>query len=121
MTIEINDRLYNEFTSWALANNMTDDDIRKYIEKAFRDRFTLDKYGDLNEKVQQIKTEKKTRKTTKKKSDELNEEVKASEPINEPKSEYINEYINGDINEGVNEGVNEDVKPRRKTKVIKSK
>lgn len=108
MTIEINDRLYNEFTSWALANNMTDDDMRKYIEKAFRDRFTLDKYGDLNEKL--VKEEKPKR--TRKKS-----EPKPSEPINE----QINEQINEDVNEYINEDVNEDVKPRRKTKVIKSK
>ena len=50
-TIEINDRLFNEFVSWAQANNMNDNDMHKYIEKAFRDKFTIDKYGDLNEKL----------------------------------------------------------------------
>lgn len=108
MTIEINDRLYNEFTSWALANNMTDDDIRKYIEKAFRDRFTLDKYGDLNEKLAKEEKPKRTRKKS---------EPKPSEPDNEP----INEPINEDVNEYINEYINEDVKPKRKTKVIQSK
>jgi hypothetical protein len=107
MTIEINDRLYNEFTSWALANNMTDDDMRKYIEKAFRDRFTLDKYGDLNEKLAKEEKPKRTRKKS---------ESKPSEPICEP----INDPI-PDKSEQINEQINEDVKPRRKTKVIQSK
>lgn len=119
MTIEINDRLYNEFTSWALANNMTDDDMCKYIEKAFRDRFTLDKYGDLNEKLAKEEKPKRTRKKSDPKPSEPNDEP-INEPINDPipdKSEQINEQIN----EYINEDVNEDVKPRRKTKVIKSK
>ena len=100
-TIEINDRLYNEFVSWAQANNMNDNDMQKYIEKAFRDKFTIDKYGDLNEKI--IKEEpKKTRKKV--------------EPINEPKNEPINEPVNEPINEPIKEE-----KPKRKTRVIVSK
>ena len=108
MTIEINDRLYNEFVSWAQANNMNDDDIHRYIEKAFRDRFTLDKYGDLNEKLVKEEKPKRTRKKAEPKPSEPNDE-----PIPDNKSE--------DVNEEVNEEVNEDVKPKRKTKVIKSK
>lgn len=100
-TIEINDRLYNEFVSWAQANNMNDNDMQKYIEKAFRDKFTIDKYGDLNEKI--IKEEpKKTR--------------KKAEPINEPKNEPINEPVNEPINEPIKEE-----NPKRKTRVIVSK
>ena len=116
MTIEINDRLYNEFTSWALANNMTDDDIRKYIEKAFRDRFTLDKYGDLNEKLAKEEKPKRIRKKSEPKPSEPNDE-----PIREPNDEPIPDNKSEDVNEEVNEEVNEDVKPKRKTKVIKSK
>ena len=101
MKIEINDRLYNEFVSWAQANNMNDNDMQKYIEKAFRDKFTIDKYGDLNEKI--IKEEpKKTRKKV--------------ELINEPKNEPINEPIKEPINEPIKEE-----KPKRKTRVIVSK
>jgi hypothetical protein len=111
MIIEINDRLYNEFTSWAQANNMADDDMRKYIEKAFRDRFTLDKYGDLNEKLAKEEKPKRTRKKS---------EPKPSEPDNEPICEPINDPI-PDKSEQINEQINEDVKPRRKTKVIQSK
>ena len=93
-TVEINDRLYNEFVSWAQANNMNGNDIQKYVEKAFRDKFTIDKYGDLNEKI--IKEEpKKTRKKV--------------------------EPINREINEDVNEDVNKQPKPKRKTRVIASK
>ena len=62
MTIEINDRLYKEFTTWAKANGMDDVEIVRYIENAFREKFTLDKYGDLNEKVGPLEQPK--RKTT---------------------------------------------------------
>lgn len=101
MNIEINDRLYNEFVSWAQANNMNSNDIQKYIEKAFRDKFTIDKYGDLNEKI--IKEEPK--KTQKK-----------IEPINEPINELIGEPVSKPDDE--QEKVE---KPKRKTKVIASK
>ena len=62
MNIEINDRLYNDFVVWAQANGMNEEDMQRYIERAFRDKFMLDKYGDLNEKLKEIKTEKKPRK-----------------------------------------------------------
>lgn len=117
MKIEINDRLYNEFVSWALANNMTDDDIRKYIEKAFRDRFTLDKYGDLNEKL--ANKEEKPKRTRKKSEPKPSEPD--NEPIREPNDESIPDNKSEDVNEYINEDINEDIKPRRKTKVIQSK
>jgi len=98
MKIEINDRLYNEFVSWAQANNMNGNDIQKYIEKAFRDKFTIDKYGDLNEKLTKEEPKKVDKKI----------ESKPSEPINEP------------IHEPINEPICEE-KPKRKTKVIASK
>lgn len=110
-TIEINNRLYNEFVLWAQANNMNDDDIQKYIEKSFRDRFMLDKYGDLNEKMEQKKPVKKT---TRKKKDEGVTEV-VNEGVND------NGQISELINEPINEQINEPEKPKRKTKVIQSK
>ena len=114
MNIEINDRLYNDFATWAKANNMSDDDMRKYIEKAFRDRFTLDKYGDLNDKIVEVKTEeKKPKRTTKRKSEGVNDGV--NEGVND--SEQINEHIS----EQISEQINEPEKPKRKTKVIQSK
>lgn len=133
MTIEINNRLYNDFVLWAKANNMSDEDIPKYIEKAFRDKFNLDKYGDLNEKLHKNRKPEPINEP----KNELNCEP-INEPIpdkNEPKSEQINEQISEQINEDVSEDVNEDVngdkteeiteeiklvKPKRKTKVIPS-
>lgn len=101
MKIEINDRLYNEFVSWAQANNMNGNDIQKYIEKAFRDKFTIDKYGDLNEKI--IKEEpKKTQKKV--------------ELINEPKNEPTDESVSKPDDEQVKAE-----KPNRKTRVLASK
>ena len=102
MLIQINDRLCNEFLAWAVANNMNDNDMHKYIEDAFREKFTIDKYGDLNEKMKKsepIETPKKTRKKT---------DPKPIEPINEPISEPIDEPLSEE-------------KPKRKTKVIASK
>lgn len=109
MTIEINDRLYNEFTAWAKVNNMSDDDMAKYIEKAFRDKFNLDKYGDLNEKLRKEEIR------------ELKDEQK-NKPIpgietDEQISERINEQINGQINDDVKT----EKHSKRKTKVLVSK
>lgn len=109
MTIEINERLYKEFTAWAKANGMDDKAIAKYIESAFREKFTLDKYGDLNEKISQPEPPKK--RTTKK-----SEQPKPVEPTNE----LINEQINEPINEQIKEEEKEE-KPKRKTKVLASK
>lgn len=114
MQIEINDRLYNDFVIWAKANNMNDNDIQKYIEKAFRDKFTLDKYGDLNDKIVEVKTEeKKPKRATKPKNEGVSEVV--NEGVND------NEQISEQINELINEPLNEPEKPKRKTKVIQSK
>lgn len=98
MIIEINDRLYNEFVVWAQANNMNESDMHKYIEKAFRDKFTIDKYGDLNDKLTKEEPKKPRKKA----------ESKPSEPNDEP------------INEPINEPIKEE-KPKRKTRVIVSK
>ena len=133
MNIEINDRLYNDFVAWAKANNMSDDDMRKYIEKAFRDRFTLDKYGDLNDKIVEVKTEeKKPKRTTKRKSEGVNDDVNEGYKIKPEGNPYptkpavfdsncINEQINEHISEHISEQINEPEKPKRKTKVIQSK
>lgn len=50
MTVEIDDRTWNDFTVWAEANGMTADGMLEYVNRAFRDRFMTDKYGDLNER-----------------------------------------------------------------------
>lgn len=134
MTIEINNRLYNDFVLWAKANNMSDEDMIKYIEKAFRDKFNLDKYGDLNEKLHKNKKPEPVNEPKNElKRDPICDPIPDnSEPKNEQISEQISEQINEHINEDVNEDVNEDkneeiteeikpVKPKRKTKVIPSK
>lgn len=102
MLVEINDRLYNEFVSWAQANSMNDNDMHRYIEKAFRDKFTIDKYGDLNEKLTKEEPPETKKKT----------ELKFSEPDNEPIREPINEPISGEI---------KPIPSKRKTRVIASK
>ena len=109
MTIDVNDRLYKEFATWAKANGMDDAEMVRYIENAFREKFTLDKYGDLNEKVGPLEQPKRktTRKTTKP------EESK-------PAVEQISELINEPINELINEPTNEEP-PKRKSKVLASK
>lgn len=128
MTIEINQRLYDDFVSWAKANNMSDNNIDKYVERAFREKFMLDKYGDLNEKVHNANI-KSANEPNNEPINELNHEP--IQPKNEYINEDINEYINEDvntseqINEPINEQINEQIKkpekPKRKTKVIQSK
>ena len=41
---------------------MDEDAIEKYIIKAFKERFMLDKFGDLNDKIEQPKPKKKREK-----------------------------------------------------------
>lgn len=111
MTIEINDRLYKEFITWAEANGMDESGIAKYIENALRDKFTLDKYGDLNKKIH----------SSVKPSDEP-----INGPINGPIPEIgTDEQISERINEQISEQINEDAEPekpsKRKTKVLVSK
>lgn len=104
MLIEIDDRLYNDFVTWAQVNNMGEEDIRKYIEKAFRDKYTIDKYGDLNDKLVKEEKPKKTRK----KAEPKKEEPVVTEPVDEP------------VNESIPEPIVEE-NPKRKTRVIASK
>lgn len=52
MTVEIDDRTWNDFAVWAEANGIGPDGMAEYVNRAFRDRFMTDKYGDLNDKFQ---------------------------------------------------------------------
>ncbi len=107
----IDKRLYNDFQNWAKSNNMDEDAIEKYIIKAFKERFMLDKFGDLNDKIEQPKPKKKR-------------EVKVEDitPIMEPTNEVnitINEIEQTEVSVEENL-VTSSEKPKRK-KVIKSK
>lgn len=60
MEINIDNRLYNDFVIWANANGLNSDkDKENYIIQAFRDKFMIDKYGDLNEKIKELKPKAK--------------------------------------------------------------
>lgn len=80
MQIEINTRLYNDISQWCEANGF---ETLKYIERTLRERIAIDKYGDLNEKVQkELEVEVKKPKS---------EIAKKQEPlIKENKDETIN-------------------------------
>lgn len=110
MTIEIEDRLYNDFRMWAQANNMSETDMQKYIVKAFRDKFNLDKYGDLNDKLvpKPIEEPKPKRKPAVK--EKVEEELKVETPVVEVK----------DNTPQPPETPTEE-KPKRKSKVLASK
>lgn len=47
-SIEIDNRLYKNIEGWCEVNGI---DIGQYITKALTERITLDKYGDLNDKI----------------------------------------------------------------------
>lgn len=110
----IDKRLYNDFQNWAKSNNMDEDAMEKYIIKAFKERFMLDKFGDLNDKIEQPKPKKKREKR----------EVKVEDitPIMEPTNEVnisINEIEQTEVLVEENL-VTISEKPKRK-KIIKSK
>lgn len=52
MTIEIETRLYKNIAQWCDANNI---DVEQYISKVLTERITIDKYGDLNDRITQYK------------------------------------------------------------------
>lgn len=101
--LEIEDRLYKDFSLWAKANNIPEDGLNKYIIQAFRDRFNLDKYGDLNEKLKQKPPEPETPKQTT--AQKIKTTVK--KPTPEPESQQ--------------EEPAPEEKPKRRTKVLTSK
>ncbi len=112
MLVEIDNRLYNEFVVWAESNNMGSDEISRYIEKAFRERFTLDKYGDLNEKMV------------------VNEEVNEQKPEEQPKPSKTKAsapvkdnvpHLNEETDSHPVPQPETEPKPKKKTKVIASK
>jgi hypothetical protein len=107
MLVEIDDKLYKEFTTWAKYNNFSDNEITVYINKCFRDRFTLDKYGDLNEKIKKETPIVKT--TTSKKKIKKDEDV-----IVEIKN------VNDEINQNMNIITNQNITPStsKKKKII---
>ena len=116
MIIEIPDRLYNEFTQWALLNNMTEADITPYIISAFRNKFMLDKYGDLNEKLTPKPKPKKSRTKTKNKEiSEQTEDIIIKQIVIEekPTVEIISEET-PEISTVVEE------KPKRKRKTLQT-
>jgi hypothetical protein len=107
----IDKRLYNDFMNWAKANNMSDDDIEKYVFKAFKERFMLDKFGDLNDKIEPPKQAKNKQKQKENVEVSIEPIIIKQEPTVE-KEEVVETII-------TTEEV-DTVKPRRK-KVIKSK
>ena len=57
MTIEIDNRLYENIVQWCNANGV---EPKAYIEKALRERIATDKYGDLNERLRKNESEQTT-------------------------------------------------------------
>lgn len=101
MLIEIDDRLYNDFINWADANNMSESDRDKYIINAFRDKFMIDKYGDLNDKFKP---------KTPVVSNIVPNIVSKPAPINEPNYEPDDEP---DKKNKEGENISESAKPKR--------
>lgn len=99
MTIEIDNRLWNEFSIWAKANELNDNDMIKYVVDAFRNKFNLDKYGDLNEKLN-----RRTNEITTVNNDDVTVISVSVVPEEEPKPDAA-----------------EPNKPIRRTKVLKTK
>lgn len=121
MIIDIDDRLYNDLCLWAKANNMNGEDIKIYINKAIREKFNLDKYGDLNDKIVKKEPVKKQKKETKPKI-EQNDNTTPMSP-NLTSVEMASEQPTNTQEVMVAEPEEEKPEPKqkRKTKVLKSK
>ena len=108
MDINIDNRLYNDFVIWANANGLTSDkDKETYIIQAFRDKFMIDKYGDLNEKIKELKP--KAKKDPLPKIQEVQKQEAEIENA-EPQSTVT-----------TSEDVEEPIKKTRRTKTLKTK
>lgn len=106
MDINIDNRLYNDFVIWANANGLTSDkDKETYIIQAFRDKFMIDKYGDLNQKIQDLKPKAK-----KDPQPKIQEVQKQEVEITEPQSIVT-----------TSEEVEKPIKKTRRTKTLKTK
>lgn len=106
MLVDIDDRTYSDFMEWASANGMPDEEALKYINRAFRDRFMTDKYGDLNEKFANPNSKNEPKpETPGPKTETQKEEELTQEPENKVYAEPEEE----------------EPKPKSKRKVLKSK
>lgn len=106
MLVDIDDRTYSDFIAWASANGMSDEEALKYINRAFRDRFMTDKYGDLNEKFA---------------NPEPKNEPKPDTPgpkTETPKEEELTQGLENKVDAEPEE---EEPKPKQKRKILKSK
>lgn len=86
--LSIEDTKHDEFVKWCEINNIKPEE---FISKAFIEKYTLAKYGDLNEKLNkpEAKKEEKSKTSRKKKDgDEIEKvivEVKKEEEVKEEK------------------------------------
>lgn len=82
--IEIIDRVYYNIEDFCKVNGF---DIKEYMSNAITERYNLDKYGDLNEKL--VKKEEKKPSTRRTKKEEPIVEVKPVEVTAEQKIEEV--------------------------------
>ena len=69
MTVEVEliNRIYTNLCEFCDANGL---DVQEYMSNAITERYNLDKYGDLNEKLAKKEEKKPTTKRTKKNQSE---------------------------------------------------
>ena len=58
---DIAKRLYDDLKGWCQVNNI---ELNKYVSLKLREALTLDKYGDLNEKVKKVQKKQEKKKKT---------------------------------------------------------
>lgn len=82
--IEIIDRVYYNIEDFCEVNGL---DVREYMSNAITERYNLDKYGDLNEKL--AKKEEKKPSTRRTKKEEPIDDVKPVKITTEQKIEEV--------------------------------
>ena len=123
MTVEIDiiDRIYYNIQEFCEVNGF---DVVEYMSNAVTERYNLDKYGDLNEKLVKKEEKKPSLKRTKKIEDvidtkiqetinETNNSVKVEEPIKEETKE--NKQIHSDVE------IQTEEKPKKTRRTLKTK
>lgn len=124
--IEIIDRIYHNIEEFCGVNSI---DIKEYMSNAIIERYNLDRYGDLNERLSKkekntsdglTKEEKndncKSHKTEETKNN-TTDEIISSETMKE--SSDLNKMPNADVNENAKDTT--EAKPQRIRRTLKTK
>ena len=119
MTVEIDiiDRIYYNIQEFCEVNGL---DVIEYMTDAITERYNLDKYGDLNEKL--VKKEEKKPPVRRTKKTDTVVDVKVTETVNITKTEEpIKEEVSEIKEHQSDVEIQTDEKPKKTRRTLKTK